>query len=193
MSDYVLQPVGVLSFLSERRVASLQPYGEFCSYEKDQVVIDQNNQSTTLYIVIQGRLEVVRTMNDVTVSLGEVGSGDCIGEISLFEPSLTTASIKALEPVVTWSMGLDGLQNFMRAEATSGAQLLLGITQLLSRRLKLANETIASKHVLPNHLCVRRENLNAVDGDKWLEEDRKGFQKLTGKSGEYKISNKIKL
>ncbi|MEM9445025.1 MAG: cyclic nucleotide-binding domain-containing protein [Verrucomicrobiota bacterium] len=192
MSEITLQPIGVLGFMSRRRISILQPFGSFHELAAEQILIEQGQEPNTLYIVVSGRLEVFKTLESNAVTLGQVESGDCLGEISLFEPTSATATVKAIEDCVLWSLGLEGLHAFMEQEATSGAQLLLGITQLLSRRLKLANTAIAASHVMPNHLCVRRRHTDSLDAENWVQEDKKGFEKLTGKKNQYKLPDRIK-
>lgn len=187
-----LKGIGILSYLSDSRLQELSECGEFVRYAARQVVLEQGIDQDRLYIVIQGALEVLSKTDGQEVHIGEAGEGDCVGEISLFEPTKTSAMVRAKSDVLLWSMCVEGLQTFMAKYPLQGAQLLLGITQLLSRRLRLANDEIAASRILPVHLGVRSSSIADMPEGGLLDEDRKGFEKLTGKKGEYRLPRDIK-
>jgi CRP-like cAMP-binding protein len=138
---------------------TLKFYGVFGEFGPGEVVVEQGIQQTCLYIVISGILEVVMTGQSKEVKLGEIGPGDCIGEVSIFEPGTASATVRVLETSILWSLDVQSLQTYFEQLPVAGGQLMLGIAQLLSKRLRQANQTILSHQIVPVHLSVRSGTL----------------------------------
>jgi hypothetical protein len=52
-------------------------------------------------------------------------------------------------------LDIQSLQTYFEQLPVAGGQLMLGIAQLLSKRLRQANQTILSNQIVPVHLSVR--------------------------------------
>ncbi|NJK91995.1 MAG: cyclic nucleotide-binding domain-containing protein [Blastochloris sp.] len=150
-----LVPAGILSHISVQDLETLKFYGVFGEFGPGEVVVEQGTQQTCLYVVISGLLEVVITGQSKDVKLGEISTGDCIGEVSIFEPGVASATVRVLETSVLWSLDVQNLQTYFEQLPVAGGQLMLGIAQLLSKRLRQANQTILSNQITPVHLSVR--------------------------------------
>jgi len=161
MSDGVadLVPVGILCNISPQDLETLKFYGVFGEFGPGEIVVEQGVQQTCLFIVISGILEVMITGQAKDVKLGEIGPGDCIGEVSIFEPGTASASVRVVETSVLWSLDVQSLQTYFEQLPVAGGQLMLGIAQLLSKRLRQANQTILSNQIVPVHLSVRAGTL----------------------------------
>lgn len=93
--------------LTVAELAQLLIHAQVVEIEPGQVVIAEGQPSDTLYIVMQGRLNVVLSavgdahlnrFNDI--HLNTLQRGDCFGEYSLIDGQLASASVMALEPAV---------------------------------------------------------------------------------------------
>lgn len=189
---------GILGHIAAPDLETLKFYGVFGEFGVGEVVVEQGVQQTCLYVVISGILEVVLTGSSKEVKLGEMSTGDCIGEVSIFEPGLASATVRVLETSVLWSLDVQSLQSYFEQLPVAGGQLMLGIAQLLSKRLRHANQTILSHQISPVHLAVRagaiREPIKASNS---AAKDKEGgglFGGLLGskKSTAPKISTQIK-
>jgi CRP/FNR family transcriptional regulator, cyclic AMP receptor protein len=188
MSEVVaeLRPEGILSHVSAQDLETLKFYGVFGEYGPGEIVVNEGAEQDRLYVIISGKLNVIIQSAGTEVLLGSIGTGDCIGEISIFEPGVASATVKVVETAVLWHLDVAALQNFFEQVPAAGGMLMLGIAQLLSRRLRLANQAILANRMLPKHLGVRsgaREPITAETVKK--DEDKsifKFFGKKTGKA-----------
>lgn len=162
MSDEViaeLTPVGILSYIAPENLEALKYYGVFGEYGLGEVVVEQGVQQDMLYFVVSGEMEVTVSSTERQVKVGEIGPGDCLGELSIFEPGPASATVVVTKTCVLWCLEVQALQTFFQRLPVAGGQLMLGIAQLLSKRLRHANNAILSNEILPNHLGVRSGSL----------------------------------
>jgi NADH:ubiquinone reductase (H+-translocating) len=68
-------------------------------YEPGETVFDQGNLGDRLYIIIDGRCEVVRTQDGVEQKVGELGAGEYFGEMGLMNQTTRSATVRAIEPL----------------------------------------------------------------------------------------------
>lgn len=150
-----LKPEGILRHVASEDLEALKFYGVFGEYGKGEVVIKEGAEQDQLYIVISGKLEVVIHQGGEDVVLGIIEDGDCIGEISIFEPGTASATVRVLETAVLWHLDVNSLQSFFEQSPVGGGQVMLGIAQLLTKRLRQANQALVAQKLLPKHLAVR--------------------------------------
>lgn len=163
MSDLIadLTPVGILAFLKPDELEALKFYGVFGEYGPGEVVLREGLLQDRLYYVVSGKLRVSVSRAGSEFTLGEVQAGDCLGEVSIFEPGTASATVTVVETSVLWHLDIGALQEFFIALPSAGGQLLVGIAQLLCRRLRAANQEIAKSHRSPTFLGVRAGGLKA--------------------------------
>jgi CRP-like cAMP-binding protein len=200
MSELVadLRQEGILSHISPSDLETLKYYGVFGEYGPGEVVVQEGVEQSELYIVIAGDLEVVIKSGGEEVTLGKIGPGDCIGEISIFEPGPASATVRVLEQAVLWHLDVTSLQSYFERLPVAGGQLMLGIAQLLSKRLRQANQAIIANRMIPKHLSVRSGKVEPITADN-VDEDKEKRTGLLGglfkkdKPGGSKISTEIKI
>ncbi|MEO0453476.1 MAG: cyclic nucleotide-binding domain-containing protein [Verrucomicrobiota bacterium] len=150
-----LTPIGILSFLDQESLEALKYHGTFGEYGPGEVIINEGERQYSLWYVISGTMEVYITTSAKEVKVAEIGPGDCLGEVSVFEPGEASASVRVMETAVLWNLDVSQLQTFFEKLPIAGGQLMLGIAQLLSRRLRDANQQIMQNQLTPKHLSVR--------------------------------------
>ena len=62
-------------------------------------IVEQDEEGTTMYLVLTGKVRVETGGPRGAVHLAELGRGACIGEVSVLTGSARTATVKALEDV----------------------------------------------------------------------------------------------
>lgn len=149
-----LRPIGILSYISPEFLEPLKYHGVFAEYQPGEIVVEENVQQQKLFFVISGRLEVFITKAGKEVIVGSINPGDCIGEVSIFEPGNASATVRCVDTCVLWYMDVESLQSFFEKLPVAGGQLMLGIAQLLSKRLKQVNEDAARAKTMP-YVAVR--------------------------------------
>lgn len=184
-----LHPKGILGFMSEQDIATLSGFGTYVSLNEGTVLLEQGVEQDSLYIVCMGVLEVSYQTDNGDVVLGTVEPCDCVGEVSVFEPGVTSARVTVSEPSVVWKLSINQIGELQNQQALLFSQLILGLVQLLSRRLRQADKDIVVAKLLPVHLSVRSTEM-ALPSDEPEEEG--GLFGMMKKS-EYKLPTRIKI
>ena len=135
-----LPPIGFLEQLSEEDRRLLSSYGEFVPAEKGSEIIAEGDPQEKLYLIISGVLHVLREQNNTRTLLWRASPGETLGEVNLFDPGQASATVVAQEYSQIWRIDRNDLEGFVNAYPEAGAQLMLGISRLLSQRLRAMNE-----------------------------------------------------
>lgn len=160
-----LPHVGIFAYMKDKYLEPLRDFSEFSRMATGAVVLDQGVDQDRLYVVVEGVLQVILKDDTQEIVVGEIGPGDCVGEISIFEPGPTTAMVRVSQDALIWHLDVSGLQAYFEQYPVPGGQLIMGMTQLLSRRLRQANAAIVANRILLRYLHVRLGNLSGpVEG-----------------------------
>jgi len=151
----ILKREGILANMDEEWLASLSHYGEEQVFQPYEILIHQGDTHDRIFIILSGILEVYLKPEEEEIKLAEIGKGECFGEISIFEPAPASATVRGVTQGQVWSMNVDLLQQFMDHHPLEGCTFLLGVNQLLSRRLRLVNETIRKHKLPPSFISIR--------------------------------------
>lgn len=107
---------------------------------RGDVVFHEGEPGDSLYMVRSGKVKLGRRSADGRENLLAVfGPGELIGELSLFDPGLRTATATAITDAVLLRMGHDELAQWL-ATTPSVAEHLL---RTMARRLRRTNEALA--------------------------------------------------
>jgi CRP/FNR family cyclic AMP-dependent transcriptional regulator len=163
---------------------------------REKSLLMKGSVNTASGLSLSGKLEVYVATSGKEVKIAEVSDGDCLGEVSIFEPGEASASVRVMETAVLWNLEVDQLQRFFEKLPVSGGQLMLGVAQLLSRRLRAANQQMLQSQLTPKHLSVRSAAGTATSPIRAENtESDKGsrlFGLFSGQKDKPKISTEIK-
>ncbi len=155
-----LTPVGILGYIGPEDLEALKYHGEFGEYGHGEIIVEEGVRQYHLYIVVSGTCQIVLGKEGSEMVLGEIGPGDCIGEVSILEPGEATATVRVNGTAVLWKLDVEQLQRFFEKLPVAAGQLMLGISQILCKRLRAANQTILLNKLTPKHLGVRSGRVN---------------------------------
>jgi len=95
---------------------------------------------TEVVVVISGKLEVRARQDDGSeLLLAQIGPGETLGEISLFDPGPATATVTATEFSQLWRIADTDLMHFMEENPGAGNVLLRTLASILSQRVRQMN------------------------------------------------------
>jgi CRP/FNR family transcriptional regulator len=111
-------------------------------YEPGQVIFREGDASDTCYVVRTGHARAIREhANGRTIALASFGPGDIFGELAMFEDERRSATIESLDDLEAVAiLGAD-----MRRLMHEHVEIAVGVVVSLGRRLRAANERIASQ------------------------------------------------
>src|SRR5271170_6973021 len=118
----------------------LSSYGYFFPGHPGNVIIEEGSMQTEVFVVISGKLEVRAKQDDGTeILLAQIGPGETLGEISLFNPGPAAATVSAVEFSQLWRIADDDLIHFMEENPGAGNVLLRTLASILAQRLRQMN------------------------------------------------------
>jgi CRP-like cAMP-binding protein len=157
MSELILPRTGILSFMDDESRERFATYGIVEPIAPGQIVIREGESNLNLYIVLSGTFKICTHATGHEVHLDDVGPGDCLGEVAVFQPGVTSATVTCTTAGQLWHIDVEHLQQFLSDWPHAGCAAVLGINTILSRRLKRANTVIRSNQILPTFLSVRNK------------------------------------
>lgn len=69
------------------------------SYGAGEVIVAEGATGTSAYVILEGRVEVFKTVNRLKVSLRVLGKGEVFGEMGIIDHGARSAAVAALDRV----------------------------------------------------------------------------------------------
>jgi CRP-like cAMP-binding protein len=108
-------------------------------YRDGEVIIQQGEVGTCMYVIQEGRVEVVTGDEGKETRLAIREAGDFIGEMAIFERELRSATVRALGSARVLTVDK---KNFMR-RIHADPSLALRIVETMSRRIRELSAEVA--------------------------------------------------
>lgn len=131
---------GITTHFTDEARSALAGYGEFVTVDPPHNLIEEGQELASMYIISSGELSVRRQGQSSEVELAKLKPGDTFGEISVFDPGPTSATITPTRPSVVWRLSLQQLEFLMNNNQKLGGMLLIGLATILSHRLREMNK-----------------------------------------------------
>ncbi|MGJ8725866.1 MAG: cyclic nucleotide-binding domain-containing protein [Roseibacillus sp.] len=145
----VALPTGsFLESLSEEERQAFFLLGEVQQHGEGETVIQETNHQDHLHILISGRAKVMQKHVAPAVTAW-LEAGESFGEVNLFdlEESGASASVIAAESITVWRIDRAGLNTFIAQEPDASLRLMIGLSTLLSKRLRAMNDLVKEMSV----------------------------------------------
>ncbi len=161
MNVSILAQVNLFTGLSLQELDELARCLRRRRYARGQVVFVQGDPGTSLYIVEQGRVKIVRASSEGReLVLTVMGPGDFFGELALLDGEQRSADAIAQEDCQLLLLPRDDFARFVRARAESALSLLA----VLSRRLRSADQLAQDAVFLDVPTRLARVLLHSAEG-----------------------------
>lgn len=144
-SSSPLPEIPALGFLADvptEHRAFLTGYGRFYRPKKGTPFIHEGRPQESISLVIEGTLHVMTSLDHQPLRLAELGAGDVIGEVNLFDPGVASATVIARSDCLIWSLSRSELAGLIQADLEVGHSLMWGLLRLLSQRIRQMNEKL---------------------------------------------------
>jgi CRP/FNR family cyclic AMP-dependent transcriptional regulator len=142
MSDSSLPCNGVLANLSAPEREELARYGTTAEFTRGECPVAQGESHDRLFVILRGKLRVLRDNEDGEAVLADLRDGDIFGEMSILDRQPASATVRALGPCDVWYLSRTSFVVFLEDHATIGQKLLLQIARLLTKRLRHADSRV---------------------------------------------------
>ena len=112
------------------------------SYDGQQVIFREGDDSDTCYIVRSGHARAIRQHSDGrTITLAHFGPGDIFGELAMFDDERRSATVEALDDLSTVAIPGSAMRGLLERHPAIAVKLVIA----LGRRLRAANERLSSQ------------------------------------------------
>ena len=136
----LLRAVPVFSDLGEEELARVAEVAVPRQFVAGEVVFREGDESSTCYVVRNGRARAVREHPDGrSITLANFGPGDIFGELAMFDDERRSATIETLEDTEAIAI----LGGDMRRLLSEHAEIAVKLLASLGRRLRETNERLA--------------------------------------------------
>jgi CRP-like cAMP-binding protein len=120
---------------------------ELREYREGERLIEQGTMGRSMYLVVEGQIEVLRRDGAVTVRRALLGPGEVFGEIGFVHEAYRTADVRALGAVSVLRFDHDRLQKDLALFPHIMAKLNFNISGILGKRLA---EMVEAHHAFPS-------------------------------------------
>ena len=139
MTDDVLRQSPLFSGVDDDSAAVLDDSMASSSLKRGDVLFNEGDSGSQLYVVIDGKIKLGRSSADGRENLLAIlGPGQMFGELSFFDPGPRSATATAVTDVDLKSLGHDALSPVL----ASHPDVALALLHQLAGRLRRTNEVV---------------------------------------------------
>lgn len=128
-------------------------------YKDGEIIVEEGMQSRTMYVVQSGKVKVVKNDRGREAILALLGEGDIFGEMSLFDTSPRSATVKAVGDARILAIEHEGLLKRIKMDPT----LAFRIIKQMSRRIRELNTSLISAQKTMNQANNTLSQINKTD------------------------------
>ena len=132
----------LLSNFTPEDLAQLSSFGESRSYTKGDVIIREGEPNGHLYLVLKGKMEVMKAGDSGPQRIAEIGTSGSLGEMSIFDPGPASATVQAAGEVEVWRISAANLDRLHESRPKVAFRLVSRISACLARRLRDLNQKL---------------------------------------------------
>lgn len=132
----------LLNNFTPEDVAQLSTFGDSHEYSPGDVVLTEGEDNRHLYLVLRGKLEVVKQGDLGWQQIAEVGVTGSLGEMSIFDPGPASATVRALTDVHVWRISQSNLDRLFEVRPKVAYRLVCRICTVLAQRLHSVNKKL---------------------------------------------------
>ena len=119
-------------------------------YRDGETIVRQGETGDCMYVIQQGKVEVLREGGGRTIRLTELGAGEIFGEMALYEKTPRSATVRAVGEVRVLTVDK---RTFLR-RVQEDPSLAFNVLRALSARIRALNVEVAT---LREQLRARHE------------------------------------
>ncbi len=109
-------------------------------YKNGEIIIKQGTMGNCLYVVQEGKVEVINETRDGEVKVAELGETEFFGEMGLFENDVRSCTVRAVGDAKILTVDKRNFYKSIHQDSSLAYRLL----EKMSNRLREANKRINS-------------------------------------------------
>ena len=141
----IFQDKHVFFGLTDDQLKKIAEVAEQRIYNESEIICREGEMGETMFIIEAGRVDVLKgTGGDDETLLATLPHGSVFGEMSLVNVEPRSATVRAKETTVAIILENNALADIFSGDRELLIILLLNITRILSKRLRLTNDKLLS-------------------------------------------------
>ncbi len=134
-----LKKTMLFSSMQTSELRALADIAKELTFNGKSEIVRENDVGDSLYIIKGGSVSIMKQISEKkTVKLAEMETGDCFGDMALFDAELRSASVYAKETCVLLCIKSDDLNDLLLDYPTIAIEFL----KIFVKRLRKANQAI---------------------------------------------------
>ena len=146
MNAELLQSHPLLQRLSAAQLDRFAQVGELELFQAGEDIVTEGSLGDSFYLILSGQATVHTAR--VSLPLASLKAGEFFGEMSLLEPAMRSATVRAAEMCEVFRLPNFSLANFLGDDSGALGLMLVAIVRTLSERLRRTNQLVGSMEQL---------------------------------------------
>lgn len=138
----LLKSIPLFNNLKRNELAQLERSMHLRDYNANEVIFMEGEPGAALYIIKSGEVEIYKNYEREPIKLVTLSSGMFFGEMALFDESPRSATAVVSKKCELLALSEPDLAIFSHKNAKIGLKIVTSLGQILSVRLRAANEQI---------------------------------------------------
>lgn len=135
-----LQGMPIFGGIRGEMLGLLLNTAETISISDGQFFFHEGDKADSMFVLEAGAVSVLKSWNGRQYHIGELGAGDCFGEMALLDLFPRSASVLATSDCTAIALSSDGIYHLYEKDLEQFALIQMNIAREISRRLRLINE-----------------------------------------------------
>jgi CRP-like cAMP-binding protein len=140
----------LLQKLSTAQVERFAQVGDLELFHPGEDIVVEGTLGDSFYLLLSGEASVHSSR--VSQPLATLKMGEFFGEMSLLEPVVRSATVRAAELCEVFRVPNFNLANFLGDDSGALCLVLVGIVRALSERLRRTNQLVGAMEILAGSL-----------------------------------------
>lgn len=141
----LLERVEVFSGLTQQELLDLLEAAGKCIFKEGEAIVQEGRSGSFLYVIIEGRVKVIKSTPAGNKELASLQAGDSFGEMSLVDQQARSASVIASSPCVLLRLS----ENDCSRHPASSTKIYRNLARILSQRLRDMDDAFVLGRVKP--------------------------------------------
>jgi aspartate ammonia-lyase len=154
----VLRSSDIFAGLADATVERLAPAAQWRELEAGEVLYRAGLPREALYLLVEGRLEVVREHDEEVERLSVLGPGAALGEGALLHSAAHSTTARAMSRLRFLALPVDAVRASLAEDARAAIEVLTRVALTVSRRLQFASSREVGRAAAYRSGAVRLEH-----------------------------------
>ncbi len=140
----VLGAVPLFGGLDALELAALGGIATVHKLARNQPLLVEGEPAPALYVVVSGKVAVMKRRGDLGDHICDLDGGECVGELEIIDGSPCSASVVAYGDVDVLRISRQAFEAFMSSRPPTAVKILRRMVAVLSARLRQSNVSYSS-------------------------------------------------